>query len=263
MKRICIIFLSLALALTVVLLPSCSNETDGKYIELVQNGFLGEYTDISISELLAEHFGSVYSEEAWEAAKGDTGKVAVRAQYKNEGEDDGVIFEFTMLDEGCFKVTHIAIPGASINTSAELLTILNNIHFEYCIAQDDTIMENADIAQTLQKQLDGIPSSYAQYGASADYEKDRRKICEIANDLPSEVSVAELLQLSTVLPTPTPVPTPTSTPSPTPTPATTATPVPNARTNLRAYSRISDRLFTVLWNLRARPLLYLSCSGFR
>lgn len=226
MKRISTVFLSLTIILTVILLPCCSGDNGEKYVELVQTGFLGEYTDISIAKLFSKHFSAAYAEETWEAVKTDTNKTVVRAQYKNDETGDRVVVEFTMLDEECFKVTHIAIPGTSINTSAELLTILNNIHFEHCIAQDSSIMENVDVAKTLQKQLDSISSSYVQYGASADYEKDRRKICEIANDLPSELSVAELLQLNTVLPTPTPIPTPAPTPSPTPKPTPTPEPTP-------------------------------------
>lgn len=228
MKRISTVFLSLTIILTVILLPCCSGDNGEKYVELVQTGFLGEYTDISIAKLFSKHFSAAYAEETWEAVKTDTNKTVVRAQYKNDETGDRVVVEFTMLDEECFKVTHIAIPGTSINTSAELLTILNNIHFEHCIAQDSSIMENVDVAKTLQKQLDSISSSYVQYGASADYEKDRRKICEIANDLPSELSVAELLQLNTVLPTPTPIPTPAPTPSPTPKPTPTPEPTPTS-----------------------------------
>lgn len=190
-------------------------------IETVQNGYLGEYTDMTVQELLTEHYKLFgYDEETWESSTTDSGDKVVTVTYTDDGgEEEDVTIQFTMLDDECFKITSFSDPLHPLEKAEDLMRILNYLYFEQYGAKHPEIIGTEDEAKFV-KSLERIDGFVVQYGASADYKGDRRKICEIAGDLPSEGTVVEVLQesglvdMSAYYPTPTPVPTPEPTPEP-------------------------------------------------
>lgn len=198
----------------------------GGAVETVQNGYLGEYTDMTVQELLFGHYSTAqYDEETWGSSTTDAGDKVVTVTYTDdEGKEEDVVIQFTMLDEGCFKVTSFADPLHPLEKAEDLMRILNYFYFEqYGIKHPEIVGTDAEMKFI--KSLERIDGFVVQYGASADYKGDRRKICELAGDLPTEGTVVEVLQesglvdMGTYYPTPTPVPTPEPIPEPEPEPA--------------------------------------------
>ena len=161
---------------------------------VVQNGYLGEYTDITVKEILDNYYGMLYENEEWDGGTTDSGTVIVQARYYDEGmEEDATTIQFTMLNEECFKITAFVDPLNPVEKATDLLAAMN---YNYLLAYmgenravaGDSVAEKAFIAR-----LDQISGSAVQYGAAADYTGNRATICEIDGQTPLDVSVAMLL----------------------------------------------------------------------
>ena len=176
------------------LLNSSDPGTNTNEITIVQNGYLGEYTDITVKEILDSLYGMLYENEEWDGGITDSGSVIVQARYYDEGmEEDAMTIQFTMLNEKCFKITAFVDPMNPVEKATDLLAAMN---YNYLIAymgenravSGDSVAEKEFIAR-----LDQISGSAVQYGAAADYTGNRATVCEMDGQTPLDVSVAMLL----------------------------------------------------------------------
>ena len=175
------------------ILPSLGIST-ADTIVTVQNGYLGEYTDITVKEILDSYYGMLYENEEWDGGTTDSGAVLVQVRYYDSGmEDDATTIQFTMLNEDCFKITAFVDPLNPVEKATDLLAAMN---YNYLLAYmgenrsvaGDTLAEKDFIAR-----LGQISGSAVQYGASADYSGNRATICEIDGQTPLDASVTMLL----------------------------------------------------------------------
>lgn len=172
--------------------PTDNNLNDT--ITIVQNGYLGEYTDITVKEILDNYYGMLYENEEWDSGETVSGSIIVQAKYYDEGmEEDATIIQFTMLNEECFKITAFVDPINPVEKATDLLAAMNYNYLLAYMAENrsvagDTLAENDFIAR-----LGQISGSAVQYGASAEYSGNRATICEIDGQTPLDVSVAMLL----------------------------------------------------------------------
>ena len=83
------------------------SEQQGANIETVQKGYLGEYTDIAVKDLLGGHYSLYsYDEETWDSGTTEDGKEIVQVTYHDEDDIlEDVNIQFTMLSDEVFKVT--------------------------------------------------------------------------------------------------------------------------------------------------------------
>ena len=176
------------------MMNSTGEDSSFDTIAIVQNGYLGEYTDITVKEILDSYYGMLYENEEWDGGTTDSGTVIVQARYYAEGmEDDAMTIQFTMLNEECFKITAFVDPLNPVEKATDLLAAMN---YNYLIAYmgenravaGDSVAEKEFIAR-----LDQISGSAVQYGAAAEYSGNRAAICEIDGQTPLDVSVAMLL----------------------------------------------------------------------
>lgn len=193
--------LLVGIVLVVVAIFACSSifsgQTDSEVednISLIQNGYFGEYTDITVKEILDSYYGMLYENEEWDGGTTDSGAVLVQVRYYDSGmEDDATTIQFTMLNEDCFKITAFVDPLNPVEKATDLLAAMN---YNYLLAYmgenrsvaGDTLAEKDFIAR-----LGQISGSAVQYGASADYSGNRATICEIDGQTPLGVSVTMLL----------------------------------------------------------------------
>ena len=86
-------------------------------IRLVQNGYLGEYTDITVKEILDANY-SYYGKNVWDGGTTEAGRTIVQAKYydKKNGMEPTII-QFEMLNEECFKVSAFQSPTDTISES--------------------------------------------------------------------------------------------------------------------------------------------------
>ena len=192
-----------------------------KLIKMVQEGHLGEYTDMTVKELLAGNAVTiVYDNEIWTSYTSEAGAKVVEVLYPSKDEFfEDIKIQFTMLNDECFKVTAYEDADYPVEKVTDLTAQLNYFYLSAYIQNHQEIVGTDDETKFI-KSLEKVDGFLVQYGASADYKGDRRKICEIAGDLPTEGTVVELLDssglfdMSFYYPSPTPVPTPEPTPEP-------------------------------------------------
>lgn len=177
----------------IAILPSPGIST-ADAIATVQNGYLGEYTDLTVKEILDSCYGVWYEKNAWDGGTTDAGNMIVEVRYFNEQyKTDPTIIQFTMLNEQCFKITAFVDPSNPVEKATDLLAAMN---FNYLVACADQNL--ADIGNNLTEyafiaRLNQISGSAVQYGAAVDYSGDRAKLCELDGETQLEVSVTMLL----------------------------------------------------------------------
>lgn len=163
-------------------------------VALVQNGYLGQYTDITVQEILDSNYGMLYENEEWEGGTTDSGAEIVQVTYYNEGmEDDATTIQFTMLSEECFCITAFVDPLNPVEKPTDLLATMNYNYLLAYMTENRSVAGDIFAEMGLITRLMQISGSAVQYGASADYSGDRAKICEIDGQTSLEVSVAMLL----------------------------------------------------------------------
>lgn len=149
-------------------------------VALVQNGYLGQYTDITVQEILDSNYGMLYENEEWESGATDSGEVIVQVKYYNEGmEDDATTIQFTMLNEECFEITAFVDPLNPVEKPTDLLAAMNYNYLLAYVAENRSVAGDPLAEMELITRLMQISGSAVQYGASSDYSGDRGTICEI------------------------------------------------------------------------------------
>lgn len=192
------LIIGIALAAVVLLLVALSSLQSGTVgadvpIRLVQNGHLGEYTDMTVKELLDYSYDFLYANSKWDGGETDSGKMIVEVRYYDEQVDDGVVIQFEMLDDECFKIAAFVDPMMTIEQSTDLLAGLN---YKYMVAY---IVENPDqVGEFYQElafieKLNMISGSAVLYGAGPDYSGDRARICYLDHETPLNMGVSDLL----------------------------------------------------------------------
>ena len=93
------ILLLLAVIIGTVLFfrPVHDEETDNA-IAVIQNGYLGEYTDITVKELLDYNYGPRYEQNIWDGGYNDKDELIVEAKYYNS-DKDATRIQFTIVNQ--------------------------------------------------------------------------------------------------------------------------------------------------------------------
>ena len=163
------------------------------YVETVQTGYLGEYTDITVQELFDGYYQTMLGcESAWDGGETEEEKQIVQVTYSSENMDSTTI-QFTMLDDQVFEITAFADPIFTIDQASDLPAALNNIYLMLYMSQHESNVGDASFEQDFVDRLDQISGSAVLYGASADYTGDRSELCTLFGDSPLEVSVPWML----------------------------------------------------------------------
>ncbi len=192
------VFIGIAvLAIAVIFVVILLNMKSPPYITIVQEGHLGEYTDITVQEMLDGHYGLLYDTITWDGGETDSGESIVEVKYHDTSEVlDDVTIQFTMLDNNRFKVSAFVDPRLNVKTTSDLDYVLNQFYLEqyilshYSDNSDEFMYDLAFI-----ERMDQISRSSVLYGAAKNYAQDRSQLCTVAGDVESECSVAELFSL--------------------------------------------------------------------
>lgn len=177
-------------------------EQKNKYISLVQNGYLGEYTDATVQEILAVMFDLEGCALKWTNNEMHGEEFVGFHVYTDESRldsdpDIGILFK--ICSEDTFKISDYYGGGGVDFELTEIADLFNNWYMvwyiENKIGQDvpeDRMM--AEIQSLIRNQLDHISGTAVLYGASRDYQGDRKNLCEIIDGGESlSMSVTELM----------------------------------------------------------------------
>lgn len=173
---------------------SLSEREQDKAVALVQNGYLGEYTDITVKEIFDTYYGMLYENSSWESGTTDSGTTIVQVRYYDKSiESEETTIQFTMLNNECFEITAFVDPLEPIEKTTDLLAALNSRYVIVTVGEVRATAADSSVEREYMARLNRISSSAVKYGASADYSGNRSNICNIAGKEPLNVSVAMLL----------------------------------------------------------------------
>ena len=162
-------------------------------IVTVQNGYLGEYTNMTVREMLDGYYGLYEGESRWISGESEDqeGLLIVQAQYTSDLLGTATI-QFSMLDKQCFKVSAIEDPMETIEEASDTLALLNKIYITSYETQFEA--EEMGAAETdLLERLKAVNATSVRYGASADYTGDRSQLYRLFGEAQLDMSVTELL----------------------------------------------------------------------
>lgn len=163
------------------------------YIETVQNGYLGEFTDMTVQELLSSYYEDLLGCTAeWDGGENDDGQQIVEVKYTDETVGDTTI-QFKMLDEQVFKISAFVDPNVTIEKASDLPAELNSLYFMAYTTKHETELDSAEKMKTFIDELDQISGSAVLYGAAANYTGDRAQLCTLFGEDALETSVPWVL----------------------------------------------------------------------
>ena len=169
-----------------------STSTD-TYIETVQNGYLGEFTDMTVQELLSSYYEDQLGCTAeWDGGENDDGQQIVEVKYTDETVGDTTI-QFKMLDEQVFKISAFHDPNTEIEKASDLAAELNSLYFMAYTTKHETELDSAETMKAFIDELDQISGSAVLYGAAANYTGDRAQLCTLFGEDALETSVPWVL----------------------------------------------------------------------
>lgn len=177
-----------------------SNNTisDNEYIAMVQNGYLGEYTDVTVKELLENMDGLTYD---WNVTDlNDHTVVGLRVSMEEYAD---IMSGYTYLFEICsgetFKVAGYGVDGEKDYEPTEIANLLNESYMNWYIlnklgnnyTNEDV---NACMSNLFKEKFDNISASAVMYGATKNYIGDRSSICkDVDGSEPMTMTVTDLL----------------------------------------------------------------------
>lgn len=181
---------------------SGNTELENKYITLVQTGYLGEYTDATVKDILEAFQMDDFTLE-WTCGEMDGEMFVGFHSYLTEDGDKNSMFSENVLFKICsddtFKVTGLARGGEEEQEATVIADYLNSQYMNWYIlnkiGEDATEEEQMEKMQELiYNQFDKISGSAVLYGASKDYTGDRGQLgVLIDNQELLSLSVTELI----------------------------------------------------------------------
>lgn len=188
------LYFCLALLLIILGITGCSDKTDTA-IETVKNGYLGEYTDMTISEFLEGYYSlMMYDDIEWGGGTTDNDELLVQVKFSDTDEIfDPVTIQFTMLDEDCFEVTAMVDPAMSTKQPTDVAALLNYAYYMQYVLQHEEIVGDFDAELAFIEKLNSISGASVLYGASKDYTGNRSQLYKLFNASPLDVGVAWML----------------------------------------------------------------------
>lgn len=164
-----------------------------KNIDLVKNGYLGDYTAVTVGEVLSV---LTQGEGKWVEGTAEDGTKVVEHQLLIDREEAGDFFteeelseaeiriQFEVQKDGSFSVGGVQVPGIDTTYQSEVAKLFNQIYYGYYIekkAEDYQMLdENLDLNQ---KAVDAFftlfpdtPADRVLYGAGSEYTGDRNAL---------------------------------------------------------------------------------------
>lgn len=171
----------------------CSADTTGngeEYISMVQDGYLGEYTDMTVQEFFDGYY-TIYT-STWDNGSTEDGENIVEVIYTLDSMHNAKI-QFTLLDEQVFKITSLEDSVLTADTASNLPAELNYRYVMLYAKQHESEVGDIDAELALFERLDQISASSVLYGASSDYTGDRAELYSLFGDSFDDASVTWLL----------------------------------------------------------------------
>lgn len=193
-----------AVAVVVIFAGFLLFEGEKDYTSLVQTGYLGEYTDATVQEILETYFKTDDMTVEWTSTEMDGVPCVGFHAYPEGGTlNDGTTILFRICGRKVFQAADMGGNGYEDLKATDIAYWLNFYYMNwYVISQvgaDSTGEERLPVLQELvRNKLDKVSGTAVLYGASADYSGDRSELYQVAGDSALiDLSAAELIDSHT------------------------------------------------------------------
>ena len=170
------------------------------YIFMVQTGYLGEYTDATVQEILETYFGSDDMTLEWTGTEMDGVPCVGFHAYPEGGTlNDGTTVLFQICKRKVFKVADMGGKDLEEMEPTEIAYWLNFYYMNWYVTDQTGADSTGEgripvLRELVQNRLDQVSGTAVLYGAAADYKGDRSGLYEAAGDPELiDLSAAELI----------------------------------------------------------------------
>lgn len=176
--------------------PSIGGLLDGlfsdtpEWVSTVQNGYLGEYTDVTVYELLSA-YRTLYKNEVWNGGTTDATTQIAEVRFTSPQSDDSTTIQFQMLNKDVFKVSAFVDTTQPNATNSNILYTLNLMY--YSEAGMKYLLEDGK-ADQLCALMRTVDANEVSYGAAAGYTGDRSVLYKLDGGSLMGLSAADLME---------------------------------------------------------------------
>ena len=170
------------------------------YIFMVQTGYLGEYTDATVQEILETYFGSDDMTLEWTGTEMDGVPCVGFHAYPEGGTlNDGTTVLFQICKRKVFKVADMGGKDLEEMEPTEIAYWMNFYYMNWYVTDQTGADSTGEgripvLRELVQNRLDQVSGTAVLYGAAADYKGDRSGLYEAAGDPELiDLSAAELI----------------------------------------------------------------------
>ena len=170
------------------------------YISMVQTGYLGEYTDATVQEILETYIGSDDMTLEWTGTEMDGVPCVGFHAYPEGGTlNDGTTVLFQICKRKVFKVADMGGKDLEEMEPTEIAYWLNFYYMNWYVTDQTGADSTGEgripvLRELVQNRLDQVSGTAVLYGAAADYKGDRSGLYEAAGDPELiDLSAAELI----------------------------------------------------------------------
>ena len=174
------------------------------YISLVQNGYLGEYTDATVQEILETYFKTDGMTVEWTGTELDGDPcVGFHAYPEGENLNDGTTILFRLCGKKVFQVADMGGNGYDDLEATDIAYWLNFYYMNWYVISQAGVGSTGEarlpvLQELVQNKLDKVSGTAVLYGAPADYSGDRSELYKVAGDSALiDLSAAELIDSHT------------------------------------------------------------------
>ena len=170
------------------------------YISMVQTGYLGEYTDATVQEILETYFDTDGMTVQWTNTELDGIPCVGFHAYPEGGTlNDGTTVLFQICKRKVFKVADMGGKDLEEMEPTEIAYWLNFYYMNWYVTDQTGADSTGEgripvLRELVQNRLDQVSGTAVLYGAAADYKGDRSGLYEAAGDPELiDLSAAELI----------------------------------------------------------------------
>lgn len=167
-----------------------NKDTQPAWVSTVKQGYLGEFTDMTVSDLLWS-CRDFYEIETWDGGTTKDGKRIAEARFHNPNSGDSATIQFEMLNDDVFKLSAFKDSHMEISASTDILFFLNSSYYSgHCL----DCLDDSEAQEKLDSLMMRVSGSEVLYGASKNYSGDRSQLHLLFNEDRLELSAAELME---------------------------------------------------------------------
>ena len=177
----------------IVLIYFCPKDDNKSFIPIVQDGCLGEYTDVNIDEVLNYYYGKYYDDIYWEEGTLKNGGDRVVVFYATQGKEmDDTTIQFKFTTDHIFTISGYESGLQSDKEKYETSDVANDLNIIYGDYYKNVKKFDENEYENKMEKVNAVS---VIYGAPMNYSGDRSKLYKKFDKPNLDMSALELMHL--------------------------------------------------------------------